>query len=132
MPKNLLNKIDFKINKDVKFRDPKVQMVEAVYKTNEFKGDDILHNMNLLAQQFNSSKVHLVCAIHYKKINRWCPAVMRPTNTGMALWSPFDSEGIADEDVGDVIDGIHLMIMNYNAENTNVSYYTPKKTHNLH
>jgi hypothetical protein len=132
MPKNFLNKINFEINKDVKFIDPKVQMVEAVYKTNELKRDDIIHNMNVLAQQFNSSKVHLGCAIHYKKLNRWCAAIMKPTNTGMEIWTPEDSPGIEDIYKGDVIDGIHIMIMNYNAENTKVSYYTPKKTHHLH
>lgn len=132
MPKNFLNKIDFEINKNVKFKDAKVQMVEAVYTTNELKREDILHNMNVLAQQFNSNKIHLGCAIHYKKLNRWCSAIMKPTDTGMEIWTPEDSPGIEDIYKGDVIDSIHIMIVNYNSVNTKKSFYTPKKTHHLH
>ena len=133
MPKNLLNNLDFEMNKVVKFKDPSMQLVEAVGKAKEFKRDDILYSMNLLAQQFNSKDVSLGCAIHFKNIDQWGPAIMVPTRSPMKLWSPYDSPGIANAYDGDVIDSIHFVIINYKADkNTKLTYYTPKKNHHLH
>ncbi len=130
---SFLEKLNFEINKVVKFKDPKMQLAEAVYKTKEFEREDILHSMNLLAKQFNSNQIHLGCAINYKNINRWAPSIMKPTNSQMDLWSPVDSPKVEDAYDGDVIDAVHFVVMNYNANNhTAKAFYTPKKGHHLH
>lgn len=131
---SFLNKLNFEINKVVKFKDPKMQLAEAVYKkNNEFKREDILHSMNLLAQKYNSNQIHLGCAIHYKYIDKWAPAIMKPTNSQMEIWSPVDSPGVANAYDGDIIDSVHFIVMNYNANNhTTKAFYTPQIGHHLH
>lgn len=132
MPKNFLSKMKFEIDKSLHFKSPNTQAVSAVYQHNNLTEEDILHNMNELASQFNSNNIHLGCAIHYKKMNKWAPAIMKPTSSGMAIWSPQDSPGMANAYEGDTIDKLHFMIVDYKMENHNNSFYTPKIGHHLH
>lgn len=128
MAEKILKKLKFEKNKNVNFRDKNTQLVEAILHGEKFKRDDVLDAMNELAKQFNSDKIHLGCATHYKKINKSAPAIMVPTTQAMKLWNPNDYPGEYDEYADDTIDSLHFYIINYNAVNTKISFYTPKKT----
>lgn len=130
MPRSFLNQLDFKINKEVKFQDAKTQLVDAVYERNAFTRDDILHTMNLFAQQFNNEKIHLGCAIHFKGIKRWCPAIMTPTNSEMKLFHPDEySDTFTVACANDTIDGVHFFVVNYDGVNKNNAFYQPRISH---
>lgn len=132
MAEKILNDLKFEINKDVNFKDKKIQLVEAIFKGKNLKRSDILDSMNDLAKQFKSDKIHLGCAPHYKNINKFAPAIIIPTTQAMKLWNPADYPGEYNEYADGTIDKLHFYIINYNAVNTKSSFYTPKKNHHLH
>lgn len=128
MADKILKNLKFEINKNVNFRDKKIQMVEAILHGEKFKRSDILDAMNDLAEQFNSNKIHIGCALHYKNINKMVSANMVPTTQAMELFDPYTAGESGKEYIGDIIDGLHFFIVNYNAVNVKKSFYTPKKT----
>mmetsp|Transcript_7120 Transcript_7120/g.7465 ORF Transcript_7120/g.7465 Transcript_7120/m.7465 type:complete len:131 (+) Transcript_7120:1860-2252(+) len=129
MPVSLLPHLNFHISNRTHFQDPKVQMVEAVYKADNISRDDILHTMNLYAQQFNNNQIHIGCGIHYKDMNQWKHAILKPSNQPMELFNP---DNYAGHPNNDTIDMIHFYVFNYNADNNNVGFYRPAVGHHLH
>eukprot|EP01038_Epipyxis_sp_PR26KG_P015562 gene15562-21014_t len=107
--------------KDLKFVKSTVQftdgrkLLEGTLKRN-LERSNIKDNMNKLAKQFDSPHYQLGCAMHYKNINKWVPAIFRKTTQEMMLWDSTDSPETAEAYRNDSIDAIHVFVIEDKAE----------------
>jgi hypothetical protein len=105
---SFISKLNFQKSKTV-FEDGS-KMVEATLKGN-FNRDDLLKNINNLAKEFNSKHVQLGIAAHYKKVNKWGPSLISESNKHIAVWDPSDSPETEEAYRNDVIDHIHVFVI---------------------
>ena len=87
----------------------------------------MLKNVNALAKNFNTDTVQIGTAIHFKKVNKWGPSLLKKTNQPMMLWDPTDSPDTEEAYKNDTIDAIHIYILEDKAKVHKEVYRKPKK-----
>jgi hypothetical protein len=80
-----LDSLNFKPS-PIKYVDGRKQ-VDATLK-GKFTIEEVSDNINALAKSFNSKDVYMGVACHYKKINRWVPALISQTSGKIKVWNP--------------------------------------------
>jgi hypothetical protein len=101
-----IDKLNFKPS-TIKYNDGRKQL-DATLKGN-FSLEDISNEINELAKGFNSKDVFMGVACHYKKMNKWTPALISATNGKIKVWNPDEYPDSGYEN--DKIDCIHVFVI---------------------
>ena len=121
---SFLKELDFK-KSGKQFADGR-KLVESAL-TGKFTREQVLKNLNKLAETFDDDDVQLGCAIHYKKIGKWAPALFRKSNHSQAVWDWSDSPETAQAYRDDSIDAIHMYILENKTDKKNPFHRPSKK-----
>ena len=71
----------------------------------------MLKEINALAKKFNSSSYQIGIAQHFKYVNKWTPAIFYKTDGPIAMWDASDSPEEEAAYRNDIIDGIHIFLL---------------------
>jgi len=121
---SFLKKLHFEKSK-VQFADSR-KLLEATLK-GKFDRDDVKTQINQLAKSFNSPKVQLGVALHYKNVNKWTPSLITPSNQNIPVWDSSDSPDTAEAYRNDTVDAIHVFVIEDNANVGVNKFRKPKK-----
>lgn len=122
---SFINKINFK-ESETKFADNR-KMIDGSL-NGIFTRDQIIKEINIFARQFNDKNVQIGISMHYKKINKWAPALISPSDKNIVVWDSSDSPEMEEAYKNDTIDYVHVYVIeNKNMKNSDVFFKRGKK-----
>ena len=103
---SFIGKLDFKKSEKTRFADGR-KLLEAKL-GGKFTREELSKGINAFAKEFNSKDVQIGISAHYKKVNKWTPALISSSAHKIAVWDSSDSPETEEAYQNDTIDYIHV------------------------